>query len=93
MGLSTGTLITDAFAIVAVVVGFHLAFRQQQVRALWARFFPTRPKDEAVEARPPHEDPVHYGLIIAGVMLLAFGVLIFSFTTLYELMTDTPPSG
>jgi len=83
--LSTATLVTDAFAILAAVAGFHLAFRQRLVRSLWTRLFPPR---TARPERPPEDDPVHYGLIIAGVMLMAFGILMFSFTTLLDLMMD-----
>jgi hypothetical protein len=83
MSLSAGTLITDALAILAAVAGFHIAFRQNLVRRLIAR----------VSNRPPpsapigDQDPAHYAMIIAGTMLMAFGLIMFAFTTSYALMT------
>lgn len=82
MNLSSGLLVTDAFAVLAAVAGFHIAFRQNLVRRLVAR----------VSNRPPpaaigDEDPAHYAMIIAGTMLMAFGLIMFAFTTSYALMT------
>ena len=74
-------LIVDAIAIVLVVIGVHLAFRQNAVARLFARLTGTPP-------RPITDDsPAHYAMIIFGIMLAAFGVLIFGFTTLYDLFT------
>lgn len=89
--MSRGTIITDIFALAAIVFGFLLAFRQSLVRRWFARLFPPRPGEPPLALRPDGEDPVHYAMIIAGVMLMAFGVLIGAFTTLYELMTDQAP--
>ena len=86
MGLSAGTLITDFFALLAAVAGFHIAFRQNLVRGWFAR----------LSSRPPpaapigDEDPAHYAMIIAGTMLMAFGVIMFFFVTVYALMTASP---
>ena len=85
--MSRGTIITDLFAFTAIVVGFLLAFRQDRVRRWLARLFPTPPDHLPLEVRPEGERPSHYAMIIAGVMLMAFGVLIAIFTTTYELMT------
>lgn len=89
--MSRGTIITDLFALAAIAFGFLLAFRQRLVRRWFARLFPTRPDHPPLIVRPEDEDPAHYAMIIAGVMLMAFGLLIGAFTTLYELMTDQVP--
>ena len=82
--MSSGVIITDALAIVAAIAGFHIAFRQDQVRGWWVRLFPDRPPPAGPIGA---EDPAHYMMIIAGTMLMAFGVIIFAFTTSYALMT------
>ena len=87
MSLSTGVLITDALAIVAAVAGFHIAFRQNQVRGLLARLFPDRPRSAAPIGA---EDPAHYAMIIAGTMLMAFGLIMFAFTTSYAVLSAAP---
>ena len=66
-------VLIDAIALLIATIGFHLAFRQRFLRRLWQQ-------DSA-----PDDDPAHYALIIAGVMLSAFGVLIFGFTTMFAL--------
>ena len=86
MSVSTGTLVTDALAIAAAVAGFHIAFRQQLVRRLLARLSDRPPPAAQVSA----EDPAHYAMIIAGTMLMAFGLIMFAFTTAYALMTASP---
>ena len=85
MSVSSGLLVTDAFAILAAVVGFHIAFRQNLVRRLVARLS-NRPPPAAIT----DEDPAHYAMIIAGTMLMAFGLIMFAFTTSYALMTASP---
>jgi hypothetical protein len=82
-------LAVDAVAILLALAGFHMAFRQRLVRR-WARAWrersaPARPERPA---RPEGEDPVHYALIIFGMMLLAFGIILFAFTTFYAVLTD-----
>jgi heme/copper-type cytochrome/quinol oxidase subunit 2 len=78
----------DAVAILFVVAGAMMVFRQRLVRS-WARAW--RDRDGAVRAirpaRPEGEDPVHYALIIFGMMLLAFGLVLFAFTTFYWRLT------
>ena len=86
MNLSSGVLITDALAILAAIAGFHIAFRQDQVRIWLARLSDRPPPAAPVGA----EDPAHYAMIIAGTMLMAFGTIMFAFTTSYALMTAAP---
>jgi drug/metabolite transporter (DMT)-like permease len=81
--LSPYALIVDALALLALVAGFCLAFRQSWVRRA-ARRMSRRPPPAP---RPEGEDPVQYAMVIAGVMLMAFAVLMAAFTTFYELMT------
>ena len=83
--LSTYALIVDALALLALVAGFCLAFRQRWLRRTARRLSRREPS-----TRPPPaegEDPVQYAMVIAGVMLMAFAVLMAAFTTLYELIT------
>jgi hypothetical protein len=81
-------LLTDFAALILVVAGAHMAFRQRQVRRWWDALGQARGRTPAVrKARPEGEDPVHYALIISGMMLLAFGLVIATFTTAYWLMT------
>jgi hypothetical protein len=81
-------IIVDILGLALAVAGFHMAFRQRFVRRLWddgraARGLPEKRR----VARPEGEDPVHYALIIFGMMLLAFGIILIAFTTAYALMT------
>ena len=86
MTLSASTLIVDALALLAAAAGFAIAFRQNWVRGLVRRLSGGAPR--APRERAKGEDPVHYAMIIAGVMLMAFGILIFSFTTLLDVMMN-----
>jgi drug/metabolite transporter (DMT)-like permease len=84
--LSTYALIVDGFALLALAAGFCLAFRQSWIRRTGRRLSrgdPARPR----RPRAQGEDPVQYAMVIAGVMLMAFAVLMAAFTTAYELMT------
>ncbi|MBV8687965.1 MAG: hypothetical protein JOZ90_16870 [Alphaproteobacteria bacterium] len=74
----------DAVALLFAAAGFLMAFRQGLVRG-WARALQERrgPARPARPAKPEGEDPVHYALIIFGMMLLAFGLVLFAFTTFY----------
>ena len=83
--MSAGTLITDAFALLAAVAGFHIAFRQNLLRR-WAARLSSRPPPAPIG----DQDPAHYAMIIAGTMLMAFGLIMFAFTTSYALMTASP---
>ncbi|MEA3035306.1 MAG: hypothetical protein QOH04_1068 [Sphingomonadales bacterium] len=80
-------LFVDLVGLLLAVAGFHLAFRQRLVRRWWDAFQAGR---EAAPARPPRpeaDDPVHYAMIISGMMMLAFGLILFAFTTFYWLLT------
>jgi hypothetical protein len=81
-------LVVDALAILLALAGFHMAFRQRLVRR-WARAWRERsgPPRPLRAAKPEGEDPVHYALIIFGMMLFAFGIILFAFTTFYSVLT------
>ncbi len=79
-------ILIDLFALLLATLGFHMAFRQRLVRRLW-RSLSGAPADVPAPARPDGEDPVHYALIIFGIMIMAFGTILFAFTTFYALLT------
>jgi hypothetical protein len=79
--MSTGAVIVDLLALAAVAAGFHLVFRQGLLRRLWGAADPPR------RTKDGGQDPAHYAMIIFGMMLLAFGIIIFAFTTLFAVMT------
>jgi len=83
----TRIIIVDLLALLLSGIGFHLAFRQRLVRGLWAKWRGTPPP--LPRAKGEEEDPAHYALIIFGVMMMAFGVIIAFFTTVYGLLTGT----
>jgi hypothetical protein len=74
----------DSGALLAATIGFHLAFRQRLVRRWWAIATGSGdvPREPAPSSRD-EQDPVRYALMIAGTMIMAFGIMIFTFTTLY----------
>lgn len=75
--------VVDAFALVLVVVGFTMAFRQASFRRAIGR-----PKPPSTPLRPDgaEDDPLTYILRIAGVMLMAFGIAIGGMLTLFNLL-------
>ena len=79
--MSFHTLAVDAIAILLALLGFHMAFRQRLVRR-WLGVGAARP-------RPAGDggDPLHHALLIFGMMILAFGIILFAFTTSYALLT------
>ena len=86
--MPTHVILVDLVGLLLALAGFHMAFRQRLVRRLWdrgraARGLPAKARAE----KPEGEDPVHYALIIFGMMLLAFGIILVAFTTAYALMT------
>jgi hypothetical protein len=86
--MSTRVILVDLLGFVLAAAGFHMAFRQRFVRRLWDEGRAARglaAKERPV--RPEGEDPVHYALIIFGMMLFAFGIILIAFTTSYALMT------
>lgn len=72
----------DLFALALMVLGFHLVFRQAQVRRWWRRLRPAEPRSERAQA----EDPAYYALAIFGMMAFAFGLIMLVFTTAMALM-------
>ena len=84
--MSTYTLLVDAFALLAALAGFLIAFRQSWVRQL-ARRLQGRDPGVPLRTHGQGEDPTQYAMIIAGVMLMAFGLIMFAFTTSYALLT------
>ncbi|WP_324749586.1 hypothetical protein SH591_13750 [Sphingomonas sp. LY54] len=79
-------ILIDLVALFLATLGFHMAFRQRLVRRLWGSLTGA-PADAAAPARPDGEDPVHYALIIFGIMIMAFGTILFAFTTFYAFLT------
>ena len=79
--MSTHVIAVDIVAVLLALVGFHMAFRQQLVRRLLGGSAQPRP------GRDADEDPVHYALMIFGMMILAFGIILFGFTTFYAVLT------
>jgi hypothetical protein len=85
--MSAHVILIDIVALLLATLGFHMAFRQRLVRRLWRVLSGAAPSDPNAPARPDGEDPVHYALIIFGIMIMAFGTILFAFTTLYSLLT------
>jgi hypothetical protein len=84
--MSMHVILVDLLGLIFAAAGFHLAFRQRVVRnwldAVRAR--QGRLPLERVTAGDA-EDPVHYAMIIFGTMSMAFGLILFAFTTMYAL--------
>ena len=81
------TVLIDVIALAIALAGFHIAFRQRAVRR-WLNAW------RALRGLPPfrapaakaEEDPAHYAMMIFGTMALAFGIVLFGFTTMYTLV-------
>ncbi|RYD44300.1 MAG: hypothetical protein EOP63_06395 [Sphingomonadales bacterium] len=74
-------IIVDLIGFLLVVLGFHLAFRQEFVRLWWGILRHGRLRS----APPPplmEDDPARYILRISGMMILAFGIVISMLFTL-----------
>lgn len=65
-------ILVDGFAAILIVVGFSFVFLQKPLRRAIRR-----------PSANGEEDPAHYAMIISGMMMLAFGIIIAAFTTLY----------
>ncbi|WP_395336910.1 hypothetical protein WBP06_20960 [Novosphingobium sp. BL-8H] len=77
----TGSVIlVDVFGLLLAVIGFTMAFRQHVARRILGR--PIRPDTRQA---PDNEDPLTYGLRIAGVMIMVFGIVIAGMVTLFNL--------
>lgn len=70
-----GYLLVGTGALLAAIAGYALAFRQDSVRRLLGRPLPLRSSGE-------DEDPLAYALRIAGVMIMAFGIIIGGMVTI-----------
>ncbi|TFI58649.1 hypothetical protein E2493_08360 [Sphingomonas parva] len=80
--MSSHVIAVDIVAILFALVGYHMAFRQRLVRRLIGGAARPQP------GRDEGEDPVHYALLIFGMMILAFGIILFGFTTFYAVLTE-----
>jgi hypothetical protein len=76
----------ELFALAMMVLGFHLVFRQRQVRRWWRKLRPRAPDSPPRAARAQGEDPAQYALSIFGMMAFAFGLIMLVFTTAMALM-------
>ena len=79
--MSVYVLAVDLVALLLAVIGFHMAFRQSVVRRLLGPRAAPRPGGA-------EDDPLRAALLIFGMMILAFGIILFAFTTVYALLTD-----
>lgn len=68
-----------ALGLVLAVAGFMLAFRQAWVRELLRRPAPPRLAGD-------DDDPLAYVLRIAGIMIMAFGLVIGGMFTAFHLL-------
>jgi hypothetical protein len=84
--MSSTTIAVDLLALVVIVIGALMVFRQSLVRRWWAAIRGKAPPDFA-RAAAQGGDPAHYAMIIFGMMLLAFGLIIVAFFTAFELFT------
>jgi uncharacterized membrane protein len=87
MPLSAYAIAILVLGLLAAAAGFLLAFRQSWLRRLVRRLTGRDPATPRRGTRERGEDPVHYAMIISGIMLMAFGILIAVFTVSYELLT------
>lgn len=71
----------DVFSLILIVAGFNMAFRQPFVRRLIGQ--PKRPPVRS--NRTDDEDPLTYGLRIAGIMIMVFGIALGGMLTLFHL--------
>jgi hypothetical protein len=82
--MPTAVIMIDLMGLVLIVLGFHLAFRQDLVRRWWSVL---RHESQAPAHLQPltDEDHARYAMRISGVMILAFGVAITLLFTLSHL--------
>lgn len=77
--MPTHVVLVDFFGLILAVIGFNMAFRQASVRRMLGR--PLRPQRQGDD----DEDPLTYGLRIAGVMIMIFGIVIGGMVTLVSM--------
>lgn len=77
--MSLSFILTIALGLGLAAAGFTLAFRQAWIRGLLGRPAPPR-------LAGGDEDPLAYALRIAGVMIMAFGVIIAGMFTAFHLL-------
>lgn len=79
--MPTTVIVIDLIGFLFVLLGFHLAFRQELVRRWWRML---RDEQHSPGELPPltDDDPVRYVLRISGVMILAFGIVLSLLFTL-----------
>jgi hypothetical protein len=73
----------DLAGALLALAGFLLAFRQPMLRRAWDRYRARRGRPPLAGAGDEGADPAHYAMIISGTMMMAFGILIVAFTTIY----------
>jgi hypothetical protein len=83
--MSTHVLLVDLVGLILAAAGFHLAFRQRLVRHWLDAYRARQGRLPLRRAAGDAEDPVHYAMIIFGTMLMAFGLIIIAFTTVFAL--------
>ena len=84
--MDVATLIVDLFAVLAIIAGALMLVAQQNVRRWWRALAgrSDAPNGEPVRRQ---DDPVRYALTIFGMMLLAFGLIVFGFFTGFAMFT------
>jgi hypothetical protein len=75
--------------VIAVdLAGALLAFRQRALRRAWDRHRVRRGRPPlSPRAQDADTDPAHYAMIISGTMMMAFGIIIAAFATIYAELT------
>jgi hypothetical protein len=79
-------ILVDLLAFAFALIGVHLTFRQRAVRR-WLDLWRARRGQAPLRTDRGDEDPLHYAMIIFGTMMMAFGIILFGFTTAYALLT------
>ena len=82
--MPTAVILIDLLGLILIVLGFHLAFRQNLVRRWWSVLRHECHAPARLQSLTG-EDPARYAMRISGVMILAFGVAITLLFTLSHL--------
>jgi hypothetical protein len=78
----------DLAGTLLAIAGFLLAFRQHAVRRWWDMARARRGRPPLLSrATEENADPAHYAMIISGTMMMAFGLILCAFTTVYASLT------